>query len=171
MTRILQNKTILLGVTGSIAAFKAASLASQLTQAGAAVDVVMTSPLVAASNQWFGIVSNMCSLKLSPLWGAAIVSTEAWSQLPPALQKTLADSARKIADSLGPDVARADDEAIAVMKKYNLKVNQTTKAAETEWEAFMAGGLANMVGKGYDRQSYEMAKRFVDEYRAAHPGS
>ncbi len=42
MTHILQNKTILLGVTGSIAAFKAASLASQLTQAGAAVDVVMT---------------------------------------------------------------------------------------------------------------------------------
>lgn len=42
MTRILQDKTVLLGVTGSIAAFKAASLASQLTQAGAAVDVVMT---------------------------------------------------------------------------------------------------------------------------------
>ncbi len=39
---ILQNKYILLGVTGSIAAFKAAGLASQLTQAGARVDVVMT---------------------------------------------------------------------------------------------------------------------------------
>lgn len=42
MIRVFQNKTILLGVTGSIAAFKAASLASQLTQFGAAVDVVMT---------------------------------------------------------------------------------------------------------------------------------
>ncbi len=42
MVRVLQNKTILLGVTGSIAAYKAAGLASQLTQAGAAVDVVMT---------------------------------------------------------------------------------------------------------------------------------
>lgn len=42
MIRILQNKTILLGVTGSIAAYKAAMLASQLTQAGARVDVVMT---------------------------------------------------------------------------------------------------------------------------------
>jgi len=42
MIRILQNKTILLSVTGSIAAFKAAMLASQLTQAGAHVDVVMT---------------------------------------------------------------------------------------------------------------------------------
>lgn len=42
MIRILHDKNILLGVTGSIAAFKAATLASQLTQAGAHVDVVMT---------------------------------------------------------------------------------------------------------------------------------
>ena len=42
MAGVLQNKTILLGVTGSIAAYKAAALASQLTQAGAAVDVMMT---------------------------------------------------------------------------------------------------------------------------------
>ncbi len=42
MIRVLQNKNILLGVTGSIAAFKAAYLASQLTQNGANVDVVMT---------------------------------------------------------------------------------------------------------------------------------
>lgn len=39
---VLHHKHILLGVTGSIAAFKAAHLASQLTQFGADVDVVMT---------------------------------------------------------------------------------------------------------------------------------
>jgi phosphopantothenoylcysteine decarboxylase/phosphopantothenate--cysteine ligase len=39
---LLQGKRILLGVTGSIAAFKAADLASKLTQAGALVDVILT---------------------------------------------------------------------------------------------------------------------------------
>lgn len=39
---VLQNKRIILGVTGSIAAYKAADLASKLTQAGALLDVVMT---------------------------------------------------------------------------------------------------------------------------------
>lgn len=39
---MLGNKTIVLGVTGGIAAYKAAEIASQLTQAGAKVDVVMT---------------------------------------------------------------------------------------------------------------------------------
>ena len=40
---ILSGKHILLGVTGSIAAYKAADLASKLTQAGARVDVILTS--------------------------------------------------------------------------------------------------------------------------------
>jgi len=39
---ILANKHILLGITGSIAAYKAADLASKLTQAGAQVDVILT---------------------------------------------------------------------------------------------------------------------------------
>jgi len=39
---MLGNKTIVLGVTGGIAAYKAAEIASQLTQAGAMVNVVMT---------------------------------------------------------------------------------------------------------------------------------
>jgi len=39
---LLEDKRIILGVTGSIAAYKAADLASKLTQAGALVDVILT---------------------------------------------------------------------------------------------------------------------------------
>ncbi|MDO8670329.1 MAG: bifunctional phosphopantothenoylcysteine decarboxylase/phosphopantothenate--cysteine ligase CoaBC [Dehalococcoidia bacterium] len=39
---MLEGKTIVLGVTGSIAAYKAVDIASQLTKAGATVNVVMT---------------------------------------------------------------------------------------------------------------------------------
>ncbi len=39
---MLANKTIVLGITGGIAAYKAADIASKLTQAGASVEVVMT---------------------------------------------------------------------------------------------------------------------------------
>src|SRR4026209_1025164 len=40
---IFSDKHILLGVTGSIAAYKSADLASKLAQAGAQVDVILTS--------------------------------------------------------------------------------------------------------------------------------
>ncbi len=39
---VLEGKRIILGVTGSIAAYKAAMVASRLTQSGALVDVIMT---------------------------------------------------------------------------------------------------------------------------------
>ena len=39
---MLTNKTIVLGITGSIAAYKAADIASRLVQAGASVEVIMT---------------------------------------------------------------------------------------------------------------------------------
>ena len=42
MSGPFQDKRVLLGVSGSIAAYKAVDLASKLTQAGAAVDVLMT---------------------------------------------------------------------------------------------------------------------------------
>ncbi len=42
MIPVLQGKYVVLGVTGSIACYKAVDLASKLTQAGALVDVVMT---------------------------------------------------------------------------------------------------------------------------------
>ena len=41
----LSGKTILLGVTGGVAAYKAAELARLLVKAGASVDVVLTGPL------------------------------------------------------------------------------------------------------------------------------
>jgi phosphopantothenoylcysteine decarboxylase/phosphopantothenate--cysteine ligase len=40
--KVLENKRIVLGVTGSIAAYKTVSLASALTKAGARVDVILT---------------------------------------------------------------------------------------------------------------------------------
>ena len=43
---MLRGKTIVLGVTGGIAAYKAAEIASQLTQAGARVNVIMTEEAV-----------------------------------------------------------------------------------------------------------------------------
>ncbi len=42
MANILEGKRVVLGVTGSIACYKAADLASKLVQSGALVDVVMT---------------------------------------------------------------------------------------------------------------------------------
>lgn len=70
MTHPLANKRILLGVTGSIAAYKAADLASKLTQTGALVDVVLTESAVKfVSPLTFQSVTGRKAYVDADLWG------------------------------------------------------------------------------------------------------
>lgn len=66
-----QNKHIVLGVTGSIAAYKAADLASKLTQHGSIVDVILTPAAVNfITPLTFQSVTGRTALTEDDLWGA-----------------------------------------------------------------------------------------------------
>lgn len=67
----IQGKHILLGVTGSIAAYKAVDLASKLTQAGAEVDVLLTEAAIRfVSPLSFQSVTGRSAHTDAELWGA-----------------------------------------------------------------------------------------------------
>jgi TRAP-type transport system periplasmic protein len=154
------------------AGFQAVTLAStdlMTSLQGGMVDALVTSPLVAASSQWFGIASNMYTLKLGPLWGAAVVSMKTWAEIPADLQPKLSAAAQQIFDSLSPDLVKSDGEAIEVMKKYGLKINQASPEAEAAWDEQLHKVFAGLVGKMYDRNSFELATKYLQEYLAVHP--
>lgn len=70
MTNPLQNKHVLLGVTGSIACYKAADLASKLGQAGAEVDVILTEAATKfISPLTFQSVTGRRAYNEADLWG------------------------------------------------------------------------------------------------------
>ena len=155
------------------AGFQTVTLAStdlMTSLQGGMVDALVTSPLVAASSQWFGIATNMSALKLAPLWGAAVVSTKAWAEVPADLQPKLIEAAQRIADSLLPDIIKADGQAIAVMQKYGLKIHEVTPTARAAWTDLFQRTFSPLVGKMYDKDAFAMAVRYLEEYRAAHPG-
>jgi TRAP-type transport system periplasmic protein len=136
---------------------------------GGMVDALVTSPLVAASSQWFGIAGNMCAMKLAPLWGAGVVSTKAWAQIPLDLQPRLLEAAQRIADEMVPDVVKADGQAIDVMLKYGLKINQVPEPAAAAWADLLQKTFAGLVGRSYDKESFEMVTRYLGEYLKDHP--
>lgn len=71
MIPLLHSKRILLGVTGSIAAYKAADLASKLTQAGAQVDVILTEAAAQfVTPLTFQSVTGRRAYSPADLWGA-----------------------------------------------------------------------------------------------------
>jgi phosphopantothenoylcysteine decarboxylase/phosphopantothenate--cysteine ligase len=108
MTNPLIGKNILLGVTGSIAAYKAADLASKLAQAGARVDVLLT----AAALQFitpltFQSVTGRRAYTDADLWGReghvqhiGLGTGADLLLVAPASANTLAKLAHGIADNL-----------------------------------------------------------------------
>jgi TRAP-type C4-dicarboxylate transport system substrate-binding protein len=136
---------------------------------GGMVDALVTSPLIAASSQWFGIAGNMTAMKLAPLWGAAVVSMKSWSQIPADLQPRLLEAAEKINESLAPDLAKADGQAISVMQKYGLKVNDVSAPAKAAWEDLLQKTFAGLVGKTFDKTSFDLVNQYLAEYLKAHP--
>ena len=57
MAGALTDKHVVLGVTGSIACYKALDLASKLMQAGALVDTIMSYGATSSSRPWPSAVS------------------------------------------------------------------------------------------------------------------
>ncbi len=136
---------------------------------GGMVDALVTSPLIAASSQWFGIAGNMCAMKLAPLWGAEVVSTKTWAQVPADLQPRLLDAAQRIANEMVPEIVKADGQAIDVMKKYGLKINTVPPAASAEWADLLQRTFAGLVGKTYDKDSFDRVTSFLQDYLKEHP--
>ncbi|MCA9923845.1 MAG: bifunctional 4'-phosphopantothenoylcysteine decarboxylase/phosphopantothenoylcysteine synthetase, partial [Anaerolineales bacterium] len=103
---LFQNKHILLGVTGSIACYKAVDLASKLTQAGAQVDVIMTdaaqqfvTPLAFRSVTGRPVFIDMWSLD-EHVQHVGLGETADLFVIAPATAHTMAKLAQGLADNL-----------------------------------------------------------------------
>ena len=108
MITLFKDKHILLGVSGSIAAYKAADLASKLTQAGALVDVILTlgaEKFVTALT--FQSVTGRKAYTEADLWGGqahilhvGLGHTSDLFVVAPCTANTLAKMAHGLADNL-----------------------------------------------------------------------
>jgi phosphopantothenoylcysteine decarboxylase/phosphopantothenate--cysteine ligase len=103
-----QDKRILLGITGSIAAYKSADLASKLAQSGAVVDVILTqSASKFVSPLTFQSVTGRRAFTDSDLWGSeghiqhiGLARNAQLLVIAPITANTLAKIALGIADNL-----------------------------------------------------------------------
>ena len=104
----IRDKRILLGVTGSIAAYKAADLASKLAQAGGIVDTILTlSATQFVAPLTFQSVTGRRAYTDADLWGAeghvqhiGLAKNAALMLIAPASANTLAKLAHGLADNL-----------------------------------------------------------------------
>ncbi|HNS51772.1 MAG TPA: bifunctional phosphopantothenoylcysteine decarboxylase/phosphopantothenate--cysteine ligase CoaBC [Anaerolineae bacterium] len=119
---ILQGKSIVLGVTGGIAAYKAAALCSHLVQAGAQVDVILTdaarefvAPLTFQALTHRPVVTEMFALLAETEIGHVSLAKRADLMIiAPATANTIAKLAAGMADNLLTTTALATRAPILI---------------------------------------------------------
>jgi len=124
---MLKNKTIVLGITGGIAAYKAADIASKLTQAGVKVETVMTeaatrfiTPLTLRNLTGRPVVTDMFEMA-SEYNEEHIALAEAADAvvIAPATANTIARLAAGIADNMLGCVVLATEAPVIIAPAMN----------------------------------------------------
>ena len=124
---MLNNKTIVLGITGGIAAYKAADLASKLTQAGAKVEVVMTdaatkfiTPLTLRNITRRPVVTDMFELSSEySVEHVALAEAADVVVIAPATANTIARLAAGIADNILGTIVLATEAPVILAPAMN----------------------------------------------------
>jgi phosphopantothenoylcysteine decarboxylase / phosphopantothenate---cysteine ligase len=124
---MLKDQTIVLGITGGIAAYKAADLASKLTQAGAKVEVVMTqsaqkfiTPLTLRNITRRPVVTDMFELASEySVEHVALAEAADVVVIAPATANTIARLAAGIADDMLGTVVLATEAPVIVAPAMN----------------------------------------------------
>jgi phosphopantothenoylcysteine decarboxylase/phosphopantothenate--cysteine ligase len=154
---MLTNKTIVLGITGSIAAYKGADLASKLTQAGARVEVIMTesatkfvSPMTFRSLTSRPVVTSMFELSTEfSIEHVALAEAADVVVIAPATANIIAKIAAGIADDMLTCTVLATKASVIIAPAMHSGMWENPVTQENVAK-LKARGLT-FVGPGYGR--------------------
>jgi TRAP-type C4-dicarboxylate transport system substrate-binding protein len=131
------------------------------------INTVPVPPFLANALQYSRHLGHMVDQPWVPLVGAAIVRTDTWNQLPPALRADLLKSALAIGEKVRRRSREEDDEAIAAMQKRGLTVHAVTPAITAEWQALAEQVYPRIRGDIVPAELFDRVLAHVRELRAA----
>lgn len=134
------------------------------------IDALYTSPLAAASYQWFGIANNMCALNIAPLIGAIVISERTWRQIPESYRTDMEQSAKQVMKPLYADTRKLETQAMTVMENNGLTVNDVPPSVAQQWRSLLDRGVKPLIESSYSMSLYEKIKSLIQSYRSSHGG-
>lgn len=129
------------------------------------IDAVLTSPLIAAPYQWFGITNNMNDLPIAPFYGALTISTRSWKRLPSKLRPQLLAAAYEAEQMATEEALAADKSAIELMRRFGLTIHAVTPEKATEWR-ILQHAFESLVGPVVDERAVQVVTDSLADYRA-----
>ncbi len=130
------------------------------------VDAFTTTPLSAASYQWFGLATNMCELSWAPLVGGIIVTNDTWNKIDASVKPQLIHAAAKISAGMDAESRAAEASALTIMQQHGLTINPVSQAALAAWKTVVATGLPKLFDKSIDKKTYDRIVALCAEFDA-----
>lgn len=128
------------------------------------INAFSTTALAALSFQWFGLANNMTDLKWAPLTGATVVYLKMWETIPKDTRTILEEIARKKGEILKSKIRTLDKEAIEVMKKYGLVVNEISDEALSVWISKSKAAYPRLLNTPELKEMYKEVNTFHEEF-------
>ncbi|MFC1543362.1 TRAP transporter substrate-binding protein DctP [Candidatus Neomarinimicrobiota bacterium] len=127
------------------------------------IDAIGTTPLVAATSQWFGIAKYMNPQKWSVMTGGILITKRAWEQIPAELRPKLRASIEGQQDRIHNEIRYMDDGAVDVMKEYGLTVVELTPEQRASWREWLEPEIHQLRGLLTDSTMYDMIMELCKE--------
>ncbi|MFC1483990.1 TRAP transporter substrate-binding protein DctP [Candidatus Neomarinimicrobiota bacterium] len=119
------------------------------------IDAMSTSPMTAATFQWFAIAKYMCPVRWGAMTGGIIITKKVWEQIPEDIRPKLMEAAKRQEKRMMQDIRYMGDEAIEVMKTYGLEVLEITPEQYQMWQDWIKPTLPLLRGLLIDEEMFD----------------
>ena len=127
------------------------------------IDALGTTPLVAATSQWFGVAKYMNPIKWSVMTGGIVITKQAWERMPAELRPKLRAAIERHQDRINNEIRYMDDEAIRVMKEYGLTVLEVKPEHREQWRNWLEPHLPKLRGLLTDTTMFDWVMQLREE--------
>jgi len=127
------------------------------------IEALGTTPLVAATSQWFGVAKYMNPVKWSVMTGGIIITKQAWERIPAELHPKLRAAIQRHQDRIKNEIRYMDDEAIRVMKEHGLQVVNLSPEDRASWRNWLEPHLPKLRGLLTDTTMFDWVMQLREE--------
>ncbi|MFH1038437.1 MAG: TRAP transporter substrate-binding protein DctP [PVC group bacterium] len=130
------------------------------------IDVVPMPPFYALAQQIYTPAPHMLALDWAPLVGAAVVTREAWEEVPESLREKLLEAAAAAGDEIKAAGRRENDESVRTMEeKWGLKIHPVSPEVKELWRRSVEKVYPEIRGGIVPADTFDEVVRLLEEYR------
>jgi len=146
-------------------ALNANDIPAQLKLSTGMIDAAPTPPYPALLLQVFRDAKYMLDVRVAPLYGALVMSNEAWNKLSAADKQVVSASAKNAEKRLLGDAPKLDADSIAQMKSRGLTVNTPDAKTMATFRAEAERLVSTMRDTLVPGDIFDLARRERDTFR------